>query len=140
MRGGVPRRPNEDSRMDQPQKSNASPADFPAAERQESRRRIKQLIGAHGTSRGEKRFDEYPSTRVPRADQEVVGTIYKEECLALKTSPRSLQCEQTTSIIIRFLSGVYRKGHRVKPRHPALSITCRQSLTTLPGHGQLVDL
>src|SRR5215471_4928926 len=109
MRGDVPRSPNEGYRMDQPQKSHAAPADFPAAERQESRRRIKQLIGVHGTSRGENRFDEYPSTRVPRADQEVVWTIYKEKCFAPKTSPRSLQCERTTSIIIRFLSGIYRR-------------------------------
>jgi hypothetical protein len=26
-------------------------------------------------------------------------------------------------------------GHRFKPGHPALSITCRDSLSTLPGHG-----
>src|SRR5262245_4747539 len=109
MRGDVPRSPNEGSRMDQPQKSNASPADFPAAERQESRRRSKQLIGVHGTSRGETRFDACPSTRVSRADQKVVWTIYKEECFAPRTSPRSLQCERTTIIIIRFLSGIHRR-------------------------------
>src|SRR4029450_1210483 len=105
MRGDVPRRPHEGYHMDQPQKSNASPADFPAAERQERRRRITQLIGVHGTSRGEKRFDAYPSTRVPRADQAVVWILYKEACLcALSTSPRSLQCERTKIIIIQFLS------------------------------------
>jgi hypothetical protein len=33
-----------------------------------------------------------------------------------------------------------RNGYRFKPGHPAPSITCRDGLTALPGHGQLVDL
>ena len=32
------------------------------------------------------------------------------------------------------------KGHPFNAGHPAPSITCREGLTTLPGHGQLVDL
>jgi Helix-turn-helix len=31
-------------------------------------------------------------------------------------------------------------GHRSEPGHPAPSMTCREGLTTLPGHRQLVDL
>src|SRR4029450_7769543 len=111
MRGDVPRRPHEGYHMDHPQKSNASPADFPAAERQERRRRITQLLGVHGTSRGEKRFDAYPSTRGPRADQAVGWILSQEACLcALSTSPRSLPCEGRTSIIKSFLSGIYLTG------------------------------
>jgi hypothetical protein len=31
-------------------------------------------------------------------------------------------------------------GHPFNAGHPASSITCREGLTTLPGHGQRVDL
>jgi hypothetical protein len=31
-------------------------------------------------------------------------------------------------------------GYPLSPGHPVSSITCREGLTTLPGHGQLVDL
>ena len=32
------------------------------------------------------------------------------------------------------------RGYPLRPGHPASSITCREGLTTLPGHGQRVDL
>jgi tellurite resistance protein TerC len=32
------------------------------------------------------------------------------------------------------------QGYRFKPGHPAASMTCREGLTALPGHRQLVDL
>ena len=32
------------------------------------------------------------------------------------------------------------EGYQFNPGHRALSMTCREGLTTLPGHGQLVDL
>ena len=38
------------------------------------------------------------------------------------------------------LEPVCERGYPLKPGHPAPSITCREGLTTLPGHGQLVDL
>ena len=31
-------------------------------------------------------------------------------------------------------------GHRFKPGHLTPSMTCREGLTTLPWHGQFVDL
>ena len=31
-------------------------------------------------------------------------------------------------------------GYQFKPGHAALSMTCREDLTALPGHGQLVNL
>jgi hypothetical protein len=31
-------------------------------------------------------------------------------------------------------------GYQFKPGHPAPSMTCREGLTALPGHGQLVNL
>ena len=33
-----------------------------------------------------------------------------------------------------------RSGYPLSPGQPALSMTCHEGLTTLPGHGQLVDL
>jgi hypothetical protein len=34
----------------------------------------------------------------------------------------------------------WRVGHRFNPGHFVSSMTCRDGLTTLPGHGQRVDL
>jgi hypothetical protein len=35
---------------------------------------------------------------------------------------------------------VYKVGYPLSPGQPAFSMTCHEGLTTLPGHGQLVDL
>ena len=41
----------------------------------------------------------------------------------------------------RLLKAAYwNVGYPLSPGHPASSITCRDGLTTLPGHGQLVNL
>jgi G6PDH family F420-dependent oxidoreductase len=43
-------------------------------------------------------------------------------------------------VLIEQYAIVGEKGHRFKPGHSASSMTCREGLTTLPGHGQRVEL
>jgi Homeodomain-like domain len=51
---------------------------------------------------------------------------------------RELRCPDQT--VRNTLHAFHQRGYPLSPGHPVSSMTCREGLTTLPGHGQLVDL